>query len=114
MEAQVSHFSPGLAFCPGRLQPQQAALLQDIQPRQHQTDPNCLHVLPARPMQTNLTAILKLWQHALLRPRTSEGDICSQGRLQPCQCLLSPAPRQPDLGVSLTSAPTITLPSPLA
>lgn len=53
MEAQVSHFSPGLAFCPGRLQPQRAALLQDIQPHQHrQTQTVCmssLHVHADKP-----------------------------------------------------------------
>lgn len=69
---------------------------------------------PCTSMQTNFTAILKLWQHALLRPCTSEGDICSQGGLWPCQQLLSPAPCQPDPGVSFASAPSITLPSPLA
>lgn len=45
---------------------------------------------PCTSMQTNLTAILKPWQPALLRPRVSESDTCSQGRLQPCQRLLSP------------------------
>lgn len=95
------HFSPGLAFCPGRLQPQSAALLQDTQSRQHQTDSSCLPALPAHCGRQTLL------------PSSSPGSMLCSGlpvrrwNMIPRKAPAMPAPAlsspcQPDLRVPLS------------
>lgn len=112
IEIQVSHFNPGLAFCPGRLQPQQAALLQVVlvsspnSTRQTQTVfVSSMHVRTNRPY-----AILKpqsmfcshlAHQVVIYTPKEAFGHTSTHSRHLPTS-------------LTLTSTSTFTLPSPFA